>query len=115
MVLSDAEIKGWLEEFMDAMSAPVDFGRLKNLMSKRVTVEMPGEPKCKKFEDFEKKCAPFFNSFKSSKRSIPKGASIISVPAKKDGGNMIVPEICHFNWTKELAETYPTAEACEPG
>jgi len=107
MVLSDAEIKGWLEEFMDAMSAPVDFGRLKTLMSKRVTVEMPNEPKCKKFEDWEKKAAPFLNSFKSSKRAIPKGASIIAVPAKKDEVDVIVPEICKFNWTKELTEAYP--------
>jgi len=107
MAMSESDVKAWAEEFLDAMSAPVDWGRLKNLMSKRCTVEMPNEPKCKKFEDYEKKYAEFLGWFKGAKRSMPKGSNIMIVPAKKDELDVIVPELCKFNWTKELGEQYP--------
>jgi len=107
MAMSESDVKAWADEFLDAMSAPVDWTRLQNLMSKRCTVEMPNEPKCKKFEDFQKKNAEFLNWFKGSKRAVPKGANIIVVPAKKDEVDVIVPEQCKFTWTKDLGERYP--------
>jgi hypothetical protein len=39
-------------------------------------VEMPGEPKMKKFEDWQKKATVYYNSFKNAKV----GASCISTP-----------------------------------
>jgi len=106
-MLSQPEVNAWVEDFLDALSAPCDFNRLKPLMSKRVTVDMPGEPKIKKFEDWEKKQKDFYNSFKSAKRTIVKGAAVIAVPAKKDEVDVIVPQQCNFAWTKELSERYP--------
>ena len=76
-------------------------------MSKRVTVENSGEPKCKKFEDWEKKYKDVYTSYKSAKRSVPKGAPIIAVPAKKEEADCIAPHLCTFVWTKDLGEMFP--------
>jgi hypothetical protein len=104
--LTQAQVETWVEDFMDAMQAPPDWKKLQEMMNKRCTVEMPNEPKAKKFEDFKKKCEPFFASFKSAKRTIPKGAKPIIVNAKKDEVEVIYPEQCLFTWTSGLSETY---------
>jgi len=96
-----------VDDFHEACAAPPDFAKLKNLMSKRVTVENPGEPKCKKFEDWEKKYKDIYTSYKSAKRSVPKGAPIVAVPAKKEEVDCIAPHLCTFVWTKDLGEMYP--------
>lgn len=106
-MLSQPEVNAWVEEYLDALSAPADFNRLKPIMSKRVTVEMPLEPKIKKFEDWEKKCKDYYGSFKGAKRTVVKGAAVIAVPAKKDEVDVIIPHQCLFAWTKELGERYP--------
>jgi len=66
--LSQAQVATWVEDFMEAMQSPCDWKKLQELMNKRCTVEMPDEPKCKKFEDWKKKAEPFFNSFKAAKK-----------------------------------------------
>lgn len=106
-MLSQPEVNAWVEEFLDAISTPVDFNRLKPIMSKRVVVDMPNEPKMKKFEDWEKKSKDFLTAFKGAKRSVVKGGPIISVPAKKDEVDVIIPQQCLFTWTKDLGERYP--------
>jgi hypothetical protein len=50
----------------------------------RPTPSLPGEPKCKKFDDFKKKKKKFLASFKGAKRTVPKGAKPIIVQSKKD-------------------------------
>jgi len=106
--LTPAQVNSWIEEFHDACAAPTDFAKLKNLMSKRVTVENPGEPKCKKFEDWEKKAKDVFAAYKSAKRTTPKGAPTIVLPAKKEEVDCITPQLCTFVWTKDLGELYPS-------
>lgn len=59
---------------------------------------MPGEPKLKKFEDWQKKATIYYNSFKNAKRTIPEGAEPIIVPGKKDTVQVIVPEQTLFEW-----------------
>lgn len=105
--LTQAQVETWVEDFMEAMQSPPDWKKLQDMMNKRCTVEMPNEPKAKKFEDFKKKCEPFFASFKAAKRTIPKGAKPIIVNAKKDEVEVIYPEQCLFTWTAGLAENYP--------
>ena len=106
-MLSQPEVNAWHEEFLEAYAAPVDFGRLKAIMSKRLTVELPLEPKIKKFEDFEKKQGSVLAAYKSAKRALPKGAPIIACAAKKDEVDVIAPQQCNFVWTKDLGEMYP--------
>lgn len=106
-MLSQPEVNSWIEEFLDAMSAPADFERLKPLMSKRVSVHYPGEPTMKKFEDWEKKQKTFICSFKGAKRSIPKAGMAVTVAAKKDEVCVVFPEQILFTWTKELQEKFP--------
>lgn len=106
MPLTQPQVQSWLDEFLDAMSAPVDFNRMKPIMSKRVTVDMPGEAKMKKFEDWEKKQKDYLVAFKGAKRTIPKGSPVIVVAAKKDEVDVIVPHLVTFKWTKELGERY---------
>mmetsp|Transcript_13615 Transcript_13615/g.26885 ORF Transcript_13615/g.26885 Transcript_13615/m.26885 type:complete len:290 (+) Transcript_13615:98-967(+) len=106
-MLSQPEVNAWLEEFLECYAAPVDWARMKGIMSKRLSVEMPLEPKIKKFEDFEKKHKEVLAGYKSAKRTIPKGAPVITVPAKKDEVDVISPQQVAFTWTKELAEAYP--------
>jgi len=106
-MLSQPEVNAWHEEFLEAYAAPVDFARLKGIMSKRLTVEMPLEPKIKKFEDFEKKQKDVLGAYKNAKRTLPKGAPIISCAAKKDEVDVVSPQLCQFVWTKELTEMYP--------
>jgi ketosteroid isomerase-like protein len=77
-------------------------------MSKRVTVENPGEPKCKKFEDWEKKSKDVYSAYKSAKRTIPKGTPTIVLPAKKEEVDCITPQLVNFVWTKDLGEMYPS-------
>lgn len=57
--------------------------------------------------DWEKKQKDYLSSFKSAKRSLPKGAAAISCAAKKDEVEVIFPEQVLFTWTKELGERYP--------
>ena len=66
----------------------------------RDQVEMPGEPKYKKFEDWQKKGTVYYNSFKGAKRTIPEGAAPIIMPpsGKKDEYEVIVPEHTLFEW-----------------
>ena len=61
---------------------------------------MPGEPKYKKFEDWQKKGTVYYNSFKGAKRTIPEGAAPIIMPpsGKKDEYEVIVPEHTLFEW-----------------
>lgn len=106
-MLSQPEVNSWIEEFLDAMSAPADFERLKPLMSKRVSVHYPNEPTMKKFEDWEKKQKTFICSFKGAKRSIPKAGMAVTVAAKKDEVCVVFPEQILFTWTKELQEKFP--------
>jgi len=105
--LSQAQVDTWVEDFMEAMQAPCDWKKLQELMNKRCTVEMPDEPKCKKFEDWKKKAEPFFNAFKAAKRTMPKGTRPIIVQSKKDEVEVIYAEQVKFTWTKGLEETYP--------
>mmetsp|Transcript_13161 Transcript_13161/g.33141 ORF Transcript_13161/g.33141 Transcript_13161/m.33141 type:complete len:291 (+) Transcript_13161:132-1004(+) len=106
-MLSQPEVNAWLEEFLEAYAAPVDFARLKGIMSKRLSVEMPNEPKIKKFEDFEKKHKDILSAWKGAKRVVPKGAPVISCAAKKDEVDVISPQQVNFVWTKELCEVWP--------
>lgn len=105
--VAQAELQNWTEDFLDAMAAPSDWTKLKALMSKRVTVEMPNEPKIKKFEDWEKKCKDFWKNFKNAKRAIPKGVNMGVMPGKKDETEIVIPELVSFTYTKELQEMYP--------
>ena len=82
--LTEPAVQTWVEDYLEAVSAPPDWKRLQELFNKRCTVEMPGEPKAKKFEDWKKKAEPFLAGFKNAKRSIPKGAKPIVVQAKKE-------------------------------
>ena len=103
---TEEQVKEWVDDYVDAMTAPTDWKKLEELMHKRCTVEMPDEPKCKKFDDFKKKNESFFASFKNAKRTVPKGIKPIIVAAKKDEVEVIFPEQCLFTWTKELSEGY---------
>lgn len=105
--LTEPAVQTWVEDYLEAVSAPPDWKRLQELFNKRCTVEMPGEPKAKKFEDWKKKAEPFLAGFKNAKRSIPKGAKPIVVQAKKEEVEVIFPEQCMFTWTKTLEEIYP--------
>ena len=105
--LTETQVATWVEDFMEAMQSPPDWKRLQEMMNKRCTVEMPGEPKCKKFEDWKKKSEAFLASFKNAKRVIPKGAKPIIVQSKKDEVEVIYPEQCSFTWTAGLADAYP--------
>jgi len=105
--LSQAQVATWVEDFMEAMQSPCDWKKLQELMNKRCTVEMPDEPKCKKFDDWKKKAEPFFNSFKAAKRTMPKGTRPIIVQSKKDEVEVIYAEQLKFTWTKGLEDTYP--------
>mmetsp|Transcript_7864 Transcript_7864/g.23665 ORF Transcript_7864/g.23665 Transcript_7864/m.23665 type:complete len:296 (-) Transcript_7864:134-1021(-) len=106
--LTPAQVTSWIGDFHEACAAPTDWAKLKNLMSKRVTVEMPNEPKCKKFEDWEKKAKDVFAAYKSAKRTTPKGAPTVVLPAKKEEVDCITPQLCAFVWTKDLGEMYPS-------
>jgi len=105
--LTETQVQTWVEDFLEAMQAPPDWKKLQDLMNKRCTVEMPNEPKCKKFEDWKKKAEPLLAAFKSAKRVMPKGTKPIIVHAKKDEVEVIYPEQCTFTWTKGLEEAYP--------
>ena len=107
-MLLQAQVQTWTEDFHDAIGTPADFTKLKTLMSKRVTVELPGEPKCKKFEDWEKKAKDNYGYYKGAKRTTPKGAPTIALAAKKDEVDCIAPQLCSFTWTKDLTELYPS-------
>jgi len=96
-----------LSSLSQAMQSPPDWKKLQEMMNKRCTVEMPDEPKAKKFEDWKKKAEPFFASFKSAKRTMPKGTKPIIVQSKKDEVEVIYAEQCKFTWTKGLEESYP--------
>lgn len=95
-----------MDDFHDALAAPVDFNRLKPLMSKRVEVTVPGEAKMKKFEDWEKKQKEYYGFYKNAKRTVPKNSPVIVCPAKKDEVDVICPHTVTFVWTKDLGEKY---------
>jgi hypothetical protein len=115
--MTEAQVSTWVTDFLDALSNPtggkkgdtggVDWKKLEDMMNKRCTVELPGEPKCKKFDDFKKKAEEFLASFKGAKRTVPKGAKPIIVQSKKDEVEVIFPEQCLFTWSTGLAEHYP--------
>lgn len=105
--LDQAQLNSWTEDFLESMGAPTDWEKLKTLMSKRVSVEMPNEPKIKKFEDWEKKCKDFWKNFKNAKRAMPKGVTCGMMPGKKEEVDVIIPELVQFVYTKELQEMYP--------
>eukprot|EP00960_Hanusia_phi_P043219 755938-Hanusia_phi.AAC.5 len=105
--LTQAQVKSWVDDLLEGLASPVDWTKLQKLMSKRVTVEMPGEPKAKKFEDWKKKSEPFYDCFKNAKRTVPKNAQAIFVRSKKDEIEVICPEVCSFVWTSALQEMYP--------
>jgi len=105
--LTEPQVSAWIDDYLEAMSSPPDWKKLQELFNKRCTVEMPGEPKAKKFEDWKKKCEPLLASFKNAKRAMPKGTKPIIVQAKKDEVEVIFPEQCLFTWTQGLSERYP--------
>ena len=104
--LTEAQVGTWVDDYLEAMSSPPDWKRLSELFNKRCTVEMPNEPKAKKFEDWKKKNEDFFAVFKNAKRAMPKGTKPIVVQAKKEEVEVIFPEQCMFTWTKGLEEIY---------
>jgi len=105
--MTQSQVETWVDDFLEAMQSPPDWKRLQEMMNKRCTVEMPNEPKCKKFDDWKKKAEVNYASYKNAKRSMPKGAKPIIVQAKKDEVEVIFPEQCVFVWTKGLEEIYP--------
>lgn len=105
--MTESQVETWCDDFLEAMQSPPDWKRLQELFNKRCTVEMPGEPKAKKFEDWKKKAEPFLAGFKNAKRAMPKGTKPIIVQGKKDEVEVIFPEQCTFTWTKTLEEIYP--------
>ena len=62
--MTQTQVETWCDDFLEAMQSPPDWKRLQELFNKRCTVEMPGEPKAKKFEDWKKKAEPFLAGFK---------------------------------------------------
>merc|ERR1712216_598777 len=106
MPLTSEQVNEWVCKFLVATSGgggatpATDWKTLQDLFSKRSSVEMPGEPKYKKFEDWQKKGTVYYNSFKGAKRTIPEGAAPIIMPpsGKKDEYEVIVPEHTLFEW-----------------
>lgn len=102
--MTQEAVQKWVDDFMTATSGggdpkcPTDWKKIQELMSKRCTVEMPGEPKYKKFEDWQKKASIYYNSFKAAKRTIPAGCLPIVMIGKKDDAEVIVPEETKFEW-----------------